>query len=184
MTVTHVFQINGPSITPRRCPRLETGPVGRHAYRGDGILAIGRKERKCAHIGLLAGGTGVTPMLQIVRSVLSNPRDKTRLSLLFANQTVDDIFLRDELEALQRAHPDQFHLWCASAQLQTVPTCCVHEHTRQRIKRGLRRYTVDSPPAEGWTYSTGFINSEMINEHMPSPGHVPQQRWPTHAHQH
>jgi hypothetical protein len=31
-------------------------------------------------------------------------------------------------------------------------------------------YTLDSPPARGWKYSTGFISAEMIAEHMPPPG--------------
>lgn len=35
---------------------------------------------------MIAGGTGITPMLQLVRQVLKDKSDKTELSLLFANQ--------------------------------------------------------------------------------------------------
>ena len=61
---------------------------------------------------MIAGGTGVTPMLQIIRDVCKDATDqvtdvtkfkkhiiiKTNLWLLFANQTEDDILCRTELE--------------------------------------------------------------------------------------
>lgn len=33
----------------------------------------------------IAGGTGITPMLQVVSEVLRNPEDKTEVSLVFGN---------------------------------------------------------------------------------------------------
>lgn len=38
------------------------------------------------NVGMIAGGTGITPMLQLVREVFKDPEDKTNLFLLFANQ--------------------------------------------------------------------------------------------------
>ena len=37
--------------------------------------------------------------------------NQTCLSLLFANQSEDDILVRGELEAIQAQHPDRFKLW-------------------------------------------------------------------------
>ena len=37
-------------------------------------------------VGMIAGGTGITPMLQLIRQILKNKEDKTEVSLLFANQ--------------------------------------------------------------------------------------------------
>lgn len=42
--------------------------------------------RKATQIGLMSGGTGITPMLQIIMAILKDPEDHTRVSLLFANQ--------------------------------------------------------------------------------------------------
>ena len=36
-------------------------------------------------IGLIAGGSGITPMLQVAQRVLANPDDQTNVSLIFAN---------------------------------------------------------------------------------------------------
>ena len=60
---------------------------------------------------LFSGGTGITPMLQLVTAVFRDPNDNTSLSLLFANQSEDDILVREELEAIQEKHPDRFKLW-------------------------------------------------------------------------
>lgn len=52
----------------------------------------------------IAGGSGLTPMLQIAQEVVRNPEDKTEVTLVFANKTEDDILLRKELDAMARKH--------------------------------------------------------------------------------
>lgn len=91
---------------------------------------------------MLSGGTGITPMLQLIRAIIKDPADNTQTSLLFANQTEKDILLRDELDDIAKNYPNKLKLW----------------------------YTVDTS-ADGWPYSTGFINADMIKNHMfpPSP---------------
>ncbi|CAH2237210.1 NADH-cytochrome b5 reductase 3 isoform X2 [Pararge aegeria] len=123
------------------------GPSGRLQYVNNGAFLI-KKLRKdppvkitTKKLNMIAGGTGITPMLQLVRHICTDPSDKTELSLLFANQTEQDILVRPELEKYQREHPEQFKLW----------------------------YTIDRA-TEGWPYSTGFINDEMIKNHLFPPG--------------
>lgn len=79
-------------------------------------------------------------MYQLINAVLSDPEDTTELFLLFANQSEDDILCRDYLENLKNAHEGRFHLW----------------------------YTVDREKP-GWKYSVGFVNSSMIEQHLPPP---------------
>ncbi|XP_057551458.1 NADH-cytochrome b5 reductase 2 [Hippopotamus amphibius kiboko] len=126
---------------------LFQGPSGRLFYHGSGKFAFkpyrtSELENKLVHhLGMIAGGTGITPMLQLIRCITKKPSDKTRMSLIFANQTEEDILVRKELEEVARTHPNQFHLW----------------------------YTLDRPPV-GWKYSSGFITKDMIKEHLPPPG--------------
>ncbi|XP_014677277.1 PREDICTED: NADH-cytochrome b5 reductase 3-like isoform X2 [Priapulus caudatus] len=123
------------------------GPSGKLMYCGRGGFSVRGEKGKPRYmihtrkLGMIAGGTGITPMLQLVRQIFKDPGDKTKCWLLYANQTEDDILLRNELEEVQRANPDRFHLW----------------------------YTLDKS-TEGWQYSTGFVNAEMIVEHLPPPG--------------
>ena len=50
-------------------------------------------------------------MLQIIKAVLKDEDDHTKVSLLFANQTEDDILVRSELEWLAKQHHHNFKLW-------------------------------------------------------------------------
>ncbi|KAF8932421.1 NADH-cytochrome b5 reductase 1 [Dissophora ornata] len=112
---------------------------------GDTINARGPKGQfnytpnMCSAIGMIAGGTGLTPMLQIIRAVVKNPEDKTKVSLIFANVTREDIILKAELDLLAKKHP-QFQVY----------------------------YVLNSPP-EGWTGGVGFVNADMIKKYMPAP---------------
>ena len=123
------------------------GPRGELDYHGCGRFRIthGFGSKKTIDdytgikkLGMIAGGTGITPMLQVIRAILKNPNDKTKMWLIFANKTEDDILLRKELEAIPK---DRLKLF----------------------------YTLDEPPA-GWKGGKGFINEEMCQEHLPSPG--------------
>lgn len=75
------------------------------------IIIVSRHPIYHPYIHFLAGGTGITPMLQLVREVCRDPSDSTQLSLLFANQTEADILCRDELEDVKARHPSKFKLW-------------------------------------------------------------------------
>lgn len=125
-----------------------TGPKGRIIYKRQGRFRI-RGEKKdqpprdvegIKNLGLIAGGSGITPMLQIVRDVFKS-EESTRIWLLYANQTEEDILLREEIEDIQREHPSRFSFM----------------------------YTVDRPN-ETWQYQKGFINKDMCSAHLPVPG--------------
>ena len=63
-----------------------------------------------AALAMVAGGTGITPMYQLIRAVLADPEDATQLSLLYANRTPADVLLKEELDALAAAHPGRLRL--------------------------------------------------------------------------
>lgn len=92
------------------------------------------------HIGMIAGGTGLTPCLQIIRAALKNPADKTEIDFIYANVKEGDILLKDELDELAQKHKDQFR---------------VH-------------YFLNEAP-ENWQGGTGFVSKEAIDEKLPKP---------------
>jgi len=121
------------------------GPKGHLEYFGQGKFSVKlmRKplqQRKANNFGLVAGGTGITPIMQLCRAVFRDSKDTTTtMSILYANQTEEDILLRTELEEYAKEYPSRFKF----------------------------HYTVDHPPETGWNYSTGFINKEMLEKCMP-----------------
>jgi cytochrome-b5 reductase len=131
-----------------------SGPSGNLIYKGNGLFDVRSRKpepfvtRRVRRLGLIAGGTGITPMYQILNeiikeqtSIVPGERVDIKIWLLFANQTEQDILLRDELEQLAASNSDRFKLW----------------------------YTVDRE-SEEWKYSKGFINEAMLSEHMPPAG--------------
>lgn len=93
------------------------GPSGRLQYLGNGKFSIKKLRNeppqivKVNKVNMIAGGTGITPMLQLIRHIAKDKDDKTQLALLFANQTEKDILVRNELEEVAKNNPDQFKLW-------------------------------------------------------------------------
>ena len=65
-------------------------------------------EQNVTNIGMIAGGTGITPCYQIIKAALKNSNDKTKINLIYSNSTADDILLKDELIELQKEHGDKF----------------------------------------------------------------------------
>jgi cytochrome-b5 reductase len=92
------------------------------------------------HIGMIAGGSGITPMLQVIEEILKNPDDITKVSLLYANVSPDDILLKQKLDSLAATHPN----------LKVF-------------------YTVDKP-SNDWRGGTGFISKDMALKGLPAPG--------------
>ncbi|KAM0219199.1 hypothetical protein ACHAQD_006725 [Fusarium lateritium] len=54
--------------------------------------------------GLIAGGTGITSMLQIIRAIVRgrDHGDKTEVDLIFANVNPEDILLKDDLDEISQ----------------------------------------------------------------------------------
>jgi cytochrome-b5 reductase len=121
----------------------ETGHMTYHSNGNFTVHPLLKKDpdqqRSAKHFGMIAGGTGITPMLQVMHAVLRDePNSNTTVSLIYANQTEDDILVREELEKCVEKYPGRFKL----------------------------HYTLDRPPSD-WKYSTGFITKEMIEKHLP-----------------
>jgi len=58
-----------------------------------------------APICLFAGGSGITPVISLVKSALATTA--RRVKLVYANRDRDSIIFRDELDALARTHGDR-----------------------------------------------------------------------------
>eukprot|EP00271_Cylindrocystis_brebissonii_P016899 TRINITY_DN4186_c0_g1_i1.p1 TRINITY_DN4186_c0_g1~~TRINITY_DN4186_c0_g1_i1.p1 ORF type:complete len:368 (-),score=57.03 TRINITY_DN4186_c0_g1_i1:361-1464(-) len=94
-------------------------------------------------IGMIAGGTGITPMLQVIDAVLRNPEDNTQVTLLFANQSPGDVLLKDRLDELQASHPN------------------------------FKVYYVVGNPDPKWVGGVGFLTKGVLQKALPSPDHDP-----------
>ncbi|GAB2234928.1 hypothetical protein Droror1_Dr00004199 [Drosera rotundifolia] len=106
------------------------GPKGRFKYQPGQVRAF----------GMIAGGTGITPMFQVARAILENPNDKTKIHLIYANVTYEDILLKEELDSFAKKNSDRFNIY----------------------------YVLNEPP-EGWNGGVGYVSKEMILAYCPPP---------------
>ena len=61
------------------------------------------------HHGLIAAGSGITPVLSIAASVLAAHPD-TRVTLLYGNRRTDTVMFTEEIADLKNAHGPRLHL--------------------------------------------------------------------------
>ncbi|XP_048577332.1 cytochrome b5 reductase 4-like isoform X2 [Nematostella vectensis] len=90
---------------------------------------------------LIAGGTGFTPMVRIIRKlIVEDPKATVSVKLLFANQEEKDILWRKQLDDLVEASNQRFQVL----------------------------YTISKPTAE-WEGYEGRISNEMLLDALPPP---------------
>lgn len=80
------------------------GPVGRFKYTANSFKRM----------GFIAGGTGLTPCMQVIRTILeceAYRHDETHFVFFFQNRSEDDIILHEELQQLQRKYAHRLQLF-------------------------------------------------------------------------
>jgi len=88
-------------------------------------------------VGLIGGGSGITPLYQVLTRALSDKANKTKFKLLYSNVTEQDILLRKEFDVLKKKYPDTFDVV----------------------------YVLDKPN-DKWQGPSGFINADLVKKHM------------------
>ncbi|KAK5815604.1 nitrate reductase [Linnemannia elongata] len=112
------------------------GPLGSFLYLGHGRWTFGTHSGRACRIVTMAGGTGITPIYQLIRAIAMDPTDRTEVRFIYSNKTEEEILLREELLQLEKKSAGR------------VKIC----------------FTV-SDPSEGWKGCKGHIDEKMIREY-------------------
>lgn len=115
------------------------GPIGEFEYLQDGKFVLegeGDCEARC--FTMIAGGTGITPVMQIASEIMRHANDPTRMSLIFACRVEEDLLMRKTLDEWAANFPDRFK---------------VH-------------YILSDGWPSNWPYSTGFVDKALFQEHL------------------
>lgn len=117
------------------------GPLGHIEYTGKGYFTVhGAQNKFATKLAMIAGGTGITPIYQVIQAILEDPEDETEMYLVYANRTEEDILMREELDSWAVKNP-RLKVW----------------------------YVVGKSVREGWRYSVGYIDETILREHLPGP---------------
>ncbi|KIM70042.1 hypothetical protein SCLCIDRAFT_1207315 [Scleroderma citrinum Foug A] len=129
--------------------KYENGNVSKYIHSlspGDTLAVKGPlpkwpwKMNEFDEVGLIAGGTGITPMYQVLQHTLADKDNKTKFKLIFANISEPDILLREQLDAMKSKYPNRFDVV----------------------------YVIDKP-SEKWKGPTGYIDANLIKHHIAPP---------------
>lgn len=93
--------------------------------------------RRAEHLVLIAGGSGITPLLAILKAALTTASDAPQVTLIYGARQAQDLAFRPELELLEREHPDRLSL----------------------------RYVLEQPP-EGWDGGVGRVDARELVRHL------------------
>jgi len=123
------------------------GPIGHVHYTRNQVELHGKEIIGVKHVGMICGGTGITPMYQVISTALADPEDKTVFHLIYANQVPAGIMLQNELGAFQKAHPDRLTI----------------EYVIDAKKGSQDKVLIDDT---GRCYSVGFVTEQIIDQHI------------------
>uniref|UniRef100_A0A2N9HH94 Nitrate reductase n=1 Tax=Fagus sylvatica TaxID=28930 RepID=A0A2N9HH94_FAGSY len=115
------------------------GPLGHIEYTGRGNFLVHGKPKFAKKLAMIAGGTGITPIYQVVKAILKDPEDETEMYVVYANHSEDNILLREELDGWAKKNSDKLKVW----------------------------YVVKESKREGWQYSVGHITEAILRDHIP-----------------
>lgn len=97
--------------------RVPGGRFSTHAHRdlrpGDRLAVRGPSGTFHApaqapdHLVLIAAGSGITPMMSMIRTRLSDPEPTGRIDLLYSSRGPEEIVFGDELTRLEKDRPDR-----------------------------------------------------------------------------
>uniref|UniRef100_A0A6B2G1X9 NADH-cytochrome b5 reductase n=1 Tax=Myxobolus squamalis TaxID=59785 RepID=A0A6B2G1X9_MYXSQ len=112
-----------------------SGPYGNITYEGYGRFSMKNGEKvTVSKITMIAGGTGITPMLQILRHIWRLKNDKTKIKLIYANKDLGEIMLYGPISEIER-----------------------------NLDKGqLETYHVLKNPPPDFAYGKGRISNEML----------------------
>lgn len=117
------------------------GPLGHIEYTGCGNFSVhGKPRRRAKRLVMIAGGTGITPMYQLMQAILADPQDDTEMWLVYANKTEDDVLLMEELDQWARENEHRLKVW----------------------------YVINKAKREGWAYTVGFVSEDVLRDHIPA----------------
>ena len=115
------------------------GPLGEYEYLGDCQYSILYEPIRIArHIGMIAGGTGITPMWQILRA-LQYDQELPFVSLIYCARYRADLVLAEEINEMQSRIPDRIRV----------------------------RYILSKPPPiDEWDGGRGRLNIGEVSENL------------------
>ncbi|KAH8723701.1 nitrate reductase [Phaeosphaeriaceae sp. PMI808] len=117
------------------------GPIGKFEYLSSGTCAINGKQRRVNKLYMICGGSGITPIFQVLRAVMQDKNDPTHCTVLNGNRLIEDILCRPDLDGFAQENGERCKLL----------------------------YTLTKGP-DDWAGLRGRIDAQLLREHVRKQG--------------
>mmetsp|Transcript_48492 Transcript_48492/g.90311 ORF Transcript_48492/g.90311 Transcript_48492/m.90311 type:complete len:336 (-) Transcript_48492:261-1268(-) len=127
---------------------------------------------KPLHLGLVAGGTGLSPLLQILRLAVESPweiggKGGINATLMYSVQTKQDICMKEELEALVGDHIVSRRAY-EEIKVSIQVVCCLSRAEKILETTSIEAVDGDSGPAQrALTIEYGRVSTALFTKYMP-----------------
>lgn len=136
-----------------------------------GNFFIEPSPEKKRHLLMFAGGSGITPIMSMIRAVLHTEKQSS-ISLLYANRNYERMILRDELNELQVRSGGRLNVYHVISQPQEVPADFPVFYNGRLSKLILKKFIKDLTAEmnlDNEFYMCGpFSYMEMVQETIQS----------------
>lgn len=90
------------------------GPIGKFTYLGPGLVSLNNAQPApplpLKTFYMICAGSGITPIFQVLRSILLNPADATQCLVLDGNRLEEDILCKPQLDSFAQNYPEKVQL--------------------------------------------------------------------------
>jgi nitrate reductase (NAD(P)H) len=86
------------------------GPIGKFEYISRGLCSINGKKRNVKRFFMICGGSGITPIFQVLRAIMQDKEDPTTCVVLDGNRLIEDILCKEDLDVFARDNVDRCKL--------------------------------------------------------------------------
>uniref|UniRef100_A0A6P7FQ36 NADH-cytochrome b5 reductase 2-like n=1 Tax=Diabrotica virgifera virgifera TaxID=50390 RepID=A0A6P7FQ36_DIAVI len=121
-----------------------SNPSGKVIYKGGGKFYITHKAGTLVvntkKLGFIVGGIGITPVIQMLRTIIADPLDGINCTLIYASKTEADIIGKEELNETAKKMSGRLKIW----------------------------HTLEQPPPD-WRFGKGFVSKDMMRDHLFPP---------------
>lgn len=91
------------------------------------------------NVTLIGGGSGITPLFQLLHQITKNPQDKTKVNLIYGSKTDQDVLLKKEIDDIAAKYPGRVNV----------------------------TYFLDEASSTIKNAEVGFITADWLKKHIP-----------------
>ena len=86
------------------------GPIGKFEYLRAGCCSVNGVQRQVRNFVMISGGSGITPIFQVLRTIMRDRSDEVKCTVLDGNRLLEDILCKVDLDGFAEDNSEKCKL--------------------------------------------------------------------------